>query len=253
MKRNIAPKITLVGAGPGDPELITLKGYKALSSADVILYDALVNEILLRDFQDKKLIFVGKRKGITPLPQREINQLMVKKALEFGHVVRLKGGDPFVFGRGFEEVQYASAFSIPVEVVPGISSAISGPAFGGIPVTHRGFSTSFTVITATCSEGVPNENLKKLPGTEGTIVVLMGLGCLEKIAALFQSEGKQNQPFAVVSNASLPNQKVVVGTANTIVHRVREAKVKAPAIIVIGEVVKLKNSVILEEKSFVLN
>ena len=253
MKKVITPKITLVGAGPGDPELLTIKGFKALHQAKVILYDALVNEQLLQSFQDKELIFVGKRKGMQSLSQEEINQLMVQKALKCGAVVRLKGGDPFVFGRGFEEWQYAAAFAIPVEVIPGVSSAISGPAFAGIPITHRGVATSFTVLTATCTQGESNPMIEKIPLLDGTVVILMGLACLDKIAQSFISKGLPHHPFAVVSNASLPHQQMAIGTAGTIVERVKIMQIKAPAIIVLGEAVKLKNSVILEDKSFVLN
>jgi uroporphyrin-III C-methyltransferase len=141
-------KLTLVGAGPGDAELITLKGLRAIQSADVILYDALANDSLL-DFAPKHalLLYVGKRKGDHYLKQTEINQLIVAYAERYGHVVRLKGGDPFVFGRGFEEILYAQAHGLPTEVVPGVSSVVGVPATQGIPITHRDVARSFWVVT----------------------------------------------------------------------------------------------------------
>src|SRR6202012_2118988 len=146
------PRITLVGAGPGDTDLITLKGVKALQTADVVLYDALVNEEML-DFAPAHAtkVYVGKRSGDHSFSQEAINKLMIDYALNYGHVVRLKGGDPFVFGRGYEELDHAASYSIPAEVIPGISSSIGVPGLQQIPVTHRGLSESFWVITGTTS------------------------------------------------------------------------------------------------------
>lgn len=235
------PKITLVGAGPGDPELITLKGIRAIQKADVILYDALVNEELLNEAPFAKKIFVGKRRGFKALGQKAINSLLVEEAIKYGHAVRLKGGDPFVFGRGYEEIQYARLFGIPVEVVPGISSSIAVPALAGVPVTHRGTSNSFTVITATLSDGSLNPELKPLPTLNGTVVVLMGLSKLPEIAEIYKKAGKEGLPFGVISNGSLPDEKTYFGTADDIVDIVSENNVQAPAIIIIGEVVELSS------------
>ncbi len=235
------PKITLVGAGPGDIELITLKGLKAIQSADVILYDALVNEELLKEAPNAEYFFVGKRKGFKALKQDEINKLMVEQAIQYGHVVRLKGGDSFVFGRGYEEIQHAKLFGIPTSVVPGISSSIAVPALAGIPVTHRGISTSFTVITATLSDGSLNPEIKNLPQLNGTFVILMGLSKLAEIAAIFADAGRTDEAFGIVSNGSLSNQKVLVGNTETIAYLAEYEKVKAPAVIVIGEVVRISD------------
>ena len=233
------PKITLVGAGPGDIELITLKGLKAIQQADAILYDALVNEKLLEEAPNAKIIYVGKRKGNKALTQKEINSLIVDSALKYGHVVRLKGGDSFVFGRGFEEIQFIQLFGIPVDVIPGVSSSIAVPALANIPVTHRSVSNHFTVITATLSDGSLNPEIEKIALLNGTVVILMGLNKLEEIAALFAKAGKPETPFAVISNGSLKSQCTVIGTAKSIIRQVNQLGVSAPATIVIGEVVAL--------------
>lgn len=234
------PRITLVGAGPGDAELITLKGVRILKSADVILYDALVNNDLL-DFAPEHAIkvYVGKRSGDHSYSQEAVNKLMIDYALNYGHVVRLKGGDPFVFGRGYEELEMAASYSIPAEVVPGISSSISVPALQGIPVTHRGTSESFWVITGTTTSGKVSSDLYAAAKTNATIVVLMGIKKLKEIAAIFEAEGKGRLPVAVIQNGSMENEKVVVGTVATIVEASLDEKIDSPAIIVFGEVVGL--------------
>jgi uroporphyrin-III C-methyltransferase len=156
-------------------------------------------------------------------------------------VVRLKGGDSFVFGRGYEEIQHAQLFGIPTSVVPGISSSIAVPALAGIPVTHRGISTSFTVITATLSDGSLNPEIKNLPQLNGTFVILMGLSKLAEIAAIFADAGRTDEAFGIVSNGSLSNQKVLVGNTETIAYLAEYEKVKAPAVIVIGGVVRISD------------
>jgi uroporphyrin-III C-methyltransferase len=245
----IIPKITLVGAGPGDLELITLKGLKAIRQADVILFDALVNEELLKEAPNAHHIFVGKRKGFKAYSQDEINKLIIDSAYLYGNVVRLKGGDSFVFGRGYEEIQYAEVFDIPCEVIPGISSSISVPALAGIPVTHRGVSNSFYVITGTLSDGSLNPEINNAALSSGTVVVLMGLSKLEEITEVYKANGKSNQSIAVISNGSLPNEKTVTGKISTIVKTVNDEGIKAPAIILIGDVVDLqkKYDIILKE------
>lgn len=237
----IHPKITLVGAGPGDLELITLKGIRALEQADVILYDALVNEELLDFAPQAHRIFVGKRKGEKAFSQEEINHLLVENALKYGHVVRLKGGDSFVFGRGFEELAYVHLFDIPTEVVPGISSSIAVPALANIPVTHRNLSQSFHVVSATLSDGSLHPDFEGLSQLNGTVVVLMGLSKLEEIAKIYQRNGKSSIPFAVISNGTLPNQKTIKGTSASIYGLAVKNRIQSPAIIVIGEVVKLSD------------
>ncbi|MFQ5446588.1 MAG: uroporphyrinogen-III C-methyltransferase, partial [Saprospiraceae bacterium] len=164
------PRISLVGAGPGDPELITLKGLKALQCADVVLYDALANGELLGEAPPESLkIFVGKRAGRHTLRQEEINLLLVQSALKHGHVVRLKGGDPFVFGRGHEELTFAQAFDIPVTVVPGISSALAVPALQNVPLTTRGVSQSFWVLTGTTQTGQLSDDLRLAAQSSATL------------------------------------------------------------------------------------
>ena len=234
------PRITLVGAGPGDPELISLKGVRILKSADVVLYDALVNSELL-DFAPKHAIkvYVGKRSGDHSYSQQAVNKLMIDYALNYGHVVRLKGGDPFVFGRGFEELEMAASYSIPAEVVPGISSSISVPALQGIPVTHRGTSESFWVITGTTTNGEVSKDLYAAAKTNATVVVLMGVKKLKEIAAIFEAEGQGRLPVAVIQNGSMANEKIVVGTAATIAEAAADQKITSPALIIFGEVVGL--------------
>ncbi len=234
------PKITLVGAGPGDAELISLKGVRILKSADVVLYDALVNNELL-DFAPAHAIkvYVGKRSGDHSYSQQAVNKLMIDYALNYGHVVRLKGGDPFVFGRGFEELEMAASYSIPAEVIPGISSSISVPALLGIPVTHRGTSESFWVITGTTTNGEVSKDLYAAAKTDATVVVLMGVKKLKEIAAIFEAEGKGRLPAAVIQNGSMANEKIVVGTAATIAEAAADQKIDSPALIIFGEVVGL--------------
>jgi uroporphyrin-III C-methyltransferase len=246
---NIQPRVTLVGAGPGDIELITIKGLKAIQKADVILYDALVNEDLLNEAPNAKHIFVGKRKGFKAYSQDEINRLIVENAFLYGNVVRLKGGDSFVFGRGFEEIQFVEAFGIPTQIIPGISSSISVPALAGIPVTHRNLSNSFYVLTGTLSDGALNPEIKNAALSNGTVVVLMGLSKLSEIVQVFKLMGKSNHSIAVISNGSLPTEKTVVAKVDTIEKIVENEGVKAPAIILIGDVVDLqkKYDSILEE------
>lgn len=239
MSQNIIPKVTLVGAGPGDPELITVKGLQAIRSADVILYDALVNPDLLEQSPVEALkIYVGKRNNQHAYSQDEINAALVSLAFAHGHVVRLKGGDPFVFGRGQEELNYVNAFAIETAVIPGISSAISVPALAGIPVTHRGSSESFWVITGTTKNNAVSNDVYDAAKTNATVVILMGLAKLKEITEIFAGEGKQDTAIALVQDGSLPTQRVALGTIGTIVEEARQQSIKAPAVIVIGEVVK---------------
>ncbi len=185
MKNKIEPQVTLVGAGPGDPDLLTIKGAKALAEANVVLYDALANEELLSYAPKKALkIFVGKRKGCHAYTQEEINQLIVDNALTYGNVVRLKGGDPFIFGRGSEEIEFVESFGIPTFVVPGISSSIAVPASQGISLTKRGVSESFWVITGTTSARKLSADVALAAQSTATVVILMGMSKLEEIVAL---------------------------------------------------------------------
>lgn len=236
----IQPKLTLVGAGPGDPDLITVKAIQALGKADVILYDALVNtKILKYAAASVKKIFVGKRSGKHSLKQEQINNLIVDLAFTHGNVVRLKGGDPFVFGRGYEEIEYADSFNIETEVIPGISSSVGVPALAGIPVTHRGLSESFWVITGTTRTGELSNDIKLASQSTATVVILMGVNKLSEIVQIYKEQGKGSLPIALIQNGTLPSERIAVGTVNTIEDIVEYKHIGSPAVIVAGEVVKL--------------
>jgi uroporphyrin-III C-methyltransferase len=236
----IHPKLTLVGGGPGDPELFTLKGINALKQADIILYDALVNtELLEHANKDIPKIFVGKREGEHSYTQSQINDLIVDSAFTYGHVVRLKGGDPFVFGRGYEELQFAQKFNIPTSYVPGISSAISVPGLQHIPVTHRGVSNGFRVITATRSDKSLSEDIIDAAQGNTTAIILMGLKKLDQIVSIYKLLGKHNTPVAIIQSGSSPAEKIVLGNITTIKSIAYVKEIQAPAIIVIGDVVAL--------------
>ena len=233
------PSLTLVGAGPGDPDLITRRGLKALATADAVLYDALSSDELLDETPAHcRHIFVGKRAGCHYRRQEEINALIVATAKEHGHVVRLKGGDPFVFGRGQEEKAYAEAHGIPVTVVPGISSAISLPALQGVAPTSRGYADSFWVITAHTRDGGISQDLFRAARSNATVIILMGLGRLDQICALWDAEGRGNLPAMVIQNGSRADERCWVGTVNDIAARVATEKDKGPGIIVLGQTVR---------------
>lgn len=237
--KEIKSRLTLVGAGPGDPDLITVKGIKALADADVVLYDALVNEALLTYAPTRaRKIFVGKRAGMHSAQQDEINRLIVKYAKSHGHVVRLKGGDPFVFGRGLEETEHAASFGISTFVIPGISSAMSVPAMQNIPMTHRGVSESFWVVTGTTKTGQLSNDLKLAAQSTATVVILMGMKKLKDIMEVFKTSGKTHTPVAIVQNGSLPDEKLGMGTVSTIFQEVKSLGLSAPAIIIVGEIVR---------------
>jgi uroporphyrin-III C-methyltransferase len=232
-------RLTLIGAGPGDPELITLKGIRALALADVVLYDALVNTELLQ-FAPAHIprVYVGKRSGQHSYTQGEINTLIVDLAQQYGHVVRLKGGDSFVFGRGYEELRYAEDHGIPVTVVPGISSSIAVPELQKIPLTSRGVSESYWVITATNRHRELSKDLYMAVNTDATVIVLMGVAKLREIRQLYLDAGKADTPVALIQNGSLPDERIVVSTMEYITEEMEHEQIGAPAVIVIGEVVK---------------
>lgn len=241
MKDKTRPLLTLVGAGPGDPELITLKAMKALAAARVILYDALANkELLTYTSAEAICIYVGKRYGCHALSQQEINDLIISSALKHGHVVRLKGGDPFVFGRALEEIEAARSHGIEVVVVPGISSALAVPASQMIPLTCRGINESFWVTTGTTQSGQLSPDIELAARSSATVVILMAMSKLERIAEIFAACGKSATPVAIIQNGTLPDEKIVVGTIRDIAFRVEHAGLNNPAVIVIGEVVGLQ-------------
>ncbi len=230
-------KLTVVGAGPGDPELITLKAVKALQSADVVLYDALVNPELLDYATNAELIFVGKRKGCYAYQQKQINDLIVSRAQSHGHVVRLKGGDPFIFGRGAEEMETAAAQGIEVAMVPGISSSFAVPAYQNIPLTKRGSSESFWVITGTTKDHKISGDVALAAQSSATVVILMGMSKLAEICDLFRKSGKNDIAVAIIQNGTTIDEKIGVGTIDSIEDIVAENELANPAIIIIGDVV----------------
>jgi len=236
--KNRTPKVSIVGAGPGDKDLITVKGLKALQTADVVLYDALVDVSLLEEApKDSIKFFVGKRAGLPCKKQEEINDLIVKHAFEFGHVVRLKGGDPFVFGRGHEELLYVKNFDLPVTVIPGISSAISVPLLQGVPVTRRGISESFWVLTGSTKNHQLSHDIRLAAQSSATMVILMGIRKLAQIVHILTEANKDDVPFMIIQSGSTKNEKVVLGTAASILEKAKAHKIGTPGIMVIGEVV----------------
>lgn len=235
-------KLYLVGAGPGDPELITLKAVNTLKKADVVLYDALANEALLDYCSDTcELIYVGKKPGIHQFQQLFINDLIVECAQKHENIVRLKGGDPFVFGRGYEELERARHHGMEVEVVPGVSSALAVPAVNHVPLTSRGTNESFWVVTGTTMDQQLSDDVALAAQSTATVIVLMGMKRLEQIVALFRESRGGDEPIAIIQNGTNQNQKEVYGRLNNIVSRAEEAGLQSPAIIMIGQVVGLKD------------
>ena len=239
------PQVYLIGAGPGDPGLLTLKGARALASAAVVVYDRLLSPALLGLAPPAaRRIFVGKERGRQALTQSEINALLIAEAQAGRRVVRLKGGDPFVFGRGGEEAIALARAGIPYAIVPGVTSAVAAPAYAGIPVTQRGLSTSVTIVTGSedPSKGATATNWPALAQAGGTIVVLMGWAALPGIAAVLQAHGMPpDTPVALVQWGTWPRQRVVSGTLTDIAERGRDAGITAPVIAVIGAVAGLRD------------
>jgi uroporphyrin-III C-methyltransferase len=236
-------KVYLVGAGPGDPELLTLKALNVLRKADVVIYDYLIGrEVLAHVPAQAERLYAGKIGGGAQTPQDEINRLLIQKAREGKQVVRLKGGDPFLFGRGGEEARALSAARIPFEVVPGVSSALSVPAYAGIPVTHRGLASSVTIVSAArAGDGEFSTQLLRAKDAD-TIVVLMGVTHLRQIASELIAAGRSaNTPVAVIHRGTYETQQTVVGSLMNIAGLVERERLLAPAVIVVGEVVRLRD------------
>ncbi|MEL7511296.1 MAG: uroporphyrinogen-III C-methyltransferase [Cyanobacteria bacterium J06554_3] len=236
-------KVYLVGAGPGDPGLMTVKAKTLIECADVVIYDALVSEPILRWINEHaEKIHAGKRRGRHSMSQADITELLKQKAYEQAVIVRLKGGDPFVFGRGGEEMAGLMAEGIPVEVVPGITAGIAAPAYAGIPVTHRGYSSSVTFVTGHESAGKyrPEVNWGAIAQASETIVVYMGIHNLPNITTALTAAGLANEtPVALIRWGTRPEQSELVGTLGSIVKQVEETGFTAPAIAIIGKVVDL--------------
>ncbi|MFS0717616.1 uroporphyrinogen-III C-methyltransferase [Arthrobacter sp. 1P04PC] len=227
--------VALVGGGPGDPGLITVRGRRLLGQADVVVADRLGPRQLLDELApDVRVVEVGKTPGHHPVPQAEINRILVAEALAGHRVVRLKGGDPYVLGRGGEEAEYCRQHGVDVELVPGVTSAVSVPAAAGIPVTHRGLARGFSVVTG-------HEELAEVPArADHTVVLLMGVGRLGESAATLAAAGlPAATPVGIVENGYLPNQRVTIGTLGTIADQAEAAGVANPAVVVIGDVVRV--------------
>ncbi len=236
--------VYLVGAGPGDKGLITVKGLSALRRAQVVLYDKLSNPDLLQEApKGAELIFVGKVKGHHHLPQEEINALLVARGKEGKRVVRLTGGDPYIFGRGGEEAQALSEAGVPFEVVPGVTAGFAAAAYAGIPVTHRDYTTSVELVTGHENPAKRESNIDwgRLGAGTGTLVFYMGLSNIDHIAGQLIAHGRPpSTPVAIVSRATTTAQQTLVATLCTVAERVREQAVPTPAVIVVGEVVRLR-------------
>src|SRR3954464_3730736 len=221
--------ISLVGAGPGDPELITLKAIKAIQKAAVILYDTLANDALLEYASPNTIkLFVGKRFGCHALSQKEINNLIIEYAISHGRVVRLKGGDPFVFGRAMEEIEAAREAGIEVEVIPGISSALAVPASQMIPLTCRGVNESFWVTTGTTQSGEISADIKLAAQSSATVIILMAMSKLETIMEIFAEHGKNETPVAIIQDGTTDKEKMVIGKVKDIYYRAQYAEVSNP-------------------------
>lgn len=238
-------KVYLVGAGPGDPGLITVKGLAFLKEADVVVYDHLVDETILENARpDAEKIYVGKTSDHHTHEQGLINQLLIQKSQEGKTVVRLKGGDPFVLGRGGEEAKGLADHGIPFEVVPGVSSAVAVPAYAGIPVTHREVASSFTVVTGHKASDVSKPNIAwdKLAEATDTLVILMGLGNIAHLVdQLLKSNKPPSTPVAVITHGTTSRQRCVTGTLQDIVAKVKSENLKPPSVVVIGDVVHFRN------------
>jgi len=235
-------QVFLVGAGPGDPDLLTIKGMKCLQAADVVIYDRLANPELLRFArEDSEKICVGKKGGHYSFPQEGINTLMTTKAREGKIVVRLKGGDPFVFGRGGEEALALAEAGVPFEVVPGVSSAFAAPAAAGIPVTHRDLASSVAVLAGHQGSDSPQPiEWDRMARSADTLVILMPLGRLRQIVAALVLNGRGfDTPAAIIQSGTLSTQRHVIGTLRTIEAQASAARLSSPAVLVVGKVVNL--------------
>jgi len=237
----------LVGAGPGDPDLITVKAVKTLQCADVILYDALVNQTLLEHCSPTSIkVFAGKRMGCHYLSQDEINRLIIEYGRKHKRIVRLKGGDPFVFGRAQEEINAARSAGMRIEVIPGISSAIAAPASQLIPLTCRGTNESFWVTTGTTKTGDISPDIYLAAKSAATIVILMAMSKLEAIMNIFSEAGKKETPVAIIQNATTAQEKFITGNVRDIVHKAMYHQMCNPAVIIVGDVVNLHPSFMKE-------
>ena len=234
-------EVYIVGAGPGDPELLTFKALRLMQQADIVFYDALVSpQVLDLCRRDADKVYVGKKRSNHAVAQLGINELLVNAAKAGRRVVRLKGGDPFIFGRGGEEIESLRAHHIPYQVVPGITAANAAASYAGIPLTHRDHSQSVRFVTGFLKAGAPNDNFKNFLNTDETVVFYMGLHSLARLTeGLIEAGRAVDTPIAIVSNASMPNQQVLTGTIGTIVELQEQAQLPTPALLIMGDVVAL--------------
>jgi uroporphyrin-III C-methyltransferase len=236
--------VALVGGGPGDPGLMTVLGRRLLAEADVVVTDKLAPRSLLAELDpDVEVIDAGKAPHAHNMTQTQINELLVVRALAGQRVVRLKGGDPFVFGRGGEEALACVQAGVPFQVVPGVTSAIAAPAYAGIPVTHRGITQDFSVVSAHLDPSHPGATVdwEALAETTGTLVLMMAVAHLDAVAAELIKRGRSaTTPIAVISNATMPDQQVLTSTLGAVASAAASAEVRPPAVVVIGDVVRLR-------------
>ena len=239
--KNVMGEVYIVGAGPGDPELLTFKALRLMQQADIVYYDALVSpQVLDLCRRDADKVFVGKKRSNHAVAQLGINELLVNSAKEGRRVVRLKGGDPFIFGRGGEEIESLRAHGVPYQVVPGITAANAAASYAGIPLTHRDHSQSVRFVTGFLKAGAPNSNFKSFLNTDETVVFYMGLHSLPRLTEGLTEAGRSSDtPIAIVSNASMPNQQVLTGTLADIVELQEKNQLPTPALLIMGDVVSL--------------
>ncbi|MBP8170645.1 MAG: uroporphyrinogen-III C-methyltransferase [Azonexus sp.] len=246
-----AGKVWLIGAGPGDPDLLTVKAARLIAQADALVYDHLVGEgIMDLARSDARLIYAGKEASKHTLPQGSINQLLVDLAREGLSVVRLKGGDPFIFGRGGEELETLVASAVPFEVIPGVTAAAGCAAYSGFPLTHRDHAQALTFVTGHLKDGSVNLDWPALARPCHTIVFYMGIGAAAEICRQMISHGlPPTTPAAVVRNGTLPDQQTLLATLGTLPERINESEIKPPALIIVGSVVSLHEKLSWFEKS----
>ncbi len=246
-----AGKVWLIGAGPGDPELLTVKAARLIFQADALVYDHLVSDAIM-DLANPgaQRIYAGKEASNHTLPQDSINRLLVDLAREGRSVVRLKGGDPFIFGRGGEELETLSEFGIPFEVIPGVTAAAGCAAYSGFPLTHRDHAQAVTFVTGHLKDGTVNLDWPALARPNHTVVFYMGIGAAASICKQMIEHGLPPEtPAAVVRNGTLPSQKTLLATLGTLPRRIEESGIKPPALIVIGSVVNLHEKLSWFEKA----
>lgn len=249
-------KVYLIGGGPGDPELLTIKAVKVLNTCNTVIYDALINSQILQFARpEAEIVFIGKSRSAHRLSQEEVERLMIVLASQGKIVARLKGGDPFIFGRGGEEAEALSAAGIDWEVVPGISAAQAVPAYAGIPLTHRDYASNAAFITGhECANKNSRLNWHQLATAIDTLVIFMGVKNLPQIVAKLTGAGRSSStPIAIIENGTRPDQRIRVATLATILRKIQTDPVQTPALIIIGDVVNLRKKLGLQKTNVIIN